>query len=176
MCSGYSRLFCRAESAVTPVFSQMAINMTCATKKTLKWCRSLYISMKLANNAMHDCIFDICKTIMFTVRADHHGTSTRFNFHIRLKHLCSIVTHISTIILEQVHKFTNSWPAPSPKSNQILTVGKMFQSANTLNDISVMQIYHIFCATHRNFVSIWGGCHFISTWYTFYKHFYFFLQ
>ena len=40
-------------------------------KKQLTWCRSLYISMKLAKNAMLGCIFvtytDICKHIMFTV-------------------------------------------------------------------------------------------------------------
>ena len=44
----------------------------------------LYLGcLKLANNTMHGCIFvtynDICKHIMFTVQADHHGTSTRFN-------------------------------------------------------------------------------------------------
>ena len=31
--------------------------MKCGTKKTLLWCRSLYISMKLGNNAIHSCIF-----------------------------------------------------------------------------------------------------------------------
>ena len=40
-------------------------------KKQLIWCRSFYISMKLANNRMLDCMFvtytDICKHIMFTV-------------------------------------------------------------------------------------------------------------
>ena len=42
----------------TPVFSQKAINMKCSTK-TLIWCCSLFVSMKLAYNAMHDCIFVI---------------------------------------------------------------------------------------------------------------------
>ena len=35
---------------------------------------------------MQGCIFatyiDICKQIMFTVQADHHGTTTRFHFHM----------------------------------------------------------------------------------------------
>ena len=39
--------------------------------------------MKLANNAMHGCIFvtytDICKHIMFTL---HHGTTTKFHLHL----------------------------------------------------------------------------------------------
>ena len=78
----------------TPVLSNRATYMKWVTKKTLIWCRSLYISMKLANNAMLGCMFvtytDICKHIMFTVRADHHGTSTRFHFHVGLKPLCDI--------------------------------------------------------------------------------------
>ena len=48
--------------------------------------------MKLANNAMLGCMFvtyiDKCKHIMFTVQSDHHGTSIRFQFHVRLKPLC----------------------------------------------------------------------------------------
>ena len=46
-------------------------------KKTLIWCRSLYISMKLAINAMPGCMFvtntDICKLNMFTA-----GVSEQF--------------------------------------------------------------------------------------------------
>ena len=48
--------------------------------------------MKLANNAMLGCMFvndtNICKHIMFTVQASHHGTSIGFHFHVRLKPLC----------------------------------------------------------------------------------------
>ena len=55
-------------------------------KKTLIWCRSLYISVKLANNTMHGCAFVTYiytfKHIMFTVQADHQGTSTTFHFHV----------------------------------------------------------------------------------------------
>ena len=65
--------------------------MKCARKKQLILCRSLYISMKLANNAMLGCMFvtytDICKHIMITVQSDHHGTSIRFHFHVRLRPL-----------------------------------------------------------------------------------------
>ena len=79
-------------SHLTPVLSQRAINMKCTTKKPRIWCRSLYISMQLANNTMLGCIFvtytDICKHMMFTVQADLHGTSTRFHFHVCLKPLC----------------------------------------------------------------------------------------
>ena len=47
--------------------------------------------MKLDNYAMLGCMFvtytDICKHSMFTVQSDHHGTSIRFQFHVRLKPL-----------------------------------------------------------------------------------------
>ena len=73
-------------SCDTSVLSSRVTYMKCATKKQPIWCRILYISMKLANNAMLGCMFvtytDICKHIMFTVQADHHGTSVRFHFHI----------------------------------------------------------------------------------------------
>ena len=63
-------------------------NMKCTTK-TLIWCCSLYISMKLAKSAMDGCFFvtyiDIRKHIMFIVQADHHNKSTKFHFRIHLK-------------------------------------------------------------------------------------------
>ena len=73
-------------------FSVKWQSISMCKKKTLIWCRSIYNSIKLANNATHGFIFvtynDICKQIMFTVRPDHHSTSTRFHFHIGLKPLC----------------------------------------------------------------------------------------
>ena len=43
---------------------------------------------------MLGCMFvtciDICKHIIFTVQSDHHGTSIRFHFHVRLKPLCNM--------------------------------------------------------------------------------------
>ena len=67
------------------ICSSRVTYMKCATKKQLTWCHSLYISMKLVNNAMLGCMCvtytDICKHIMFTVPANHHGTCTSFQFH-----------------------------------------------------------------------------------------------
>ena len=66
--------FCAAGirgSPFTPILSNRAMYMKWVTKKPLTWCRSLYITMKLANIAMLGCMFvtytDICKHIMFTV-------------------------------------------------------------------------------------------------------------
>ena len=65
-------------------------------KKPLIWCRSLYNIMKLANIAMLGCMFvtytDICKHIMFTVQANHHGISVRFHFYVRPKPLCNPIS------------------------------------------------------------------------------------
>ena len=67
--------------------------MKCATEKPLIWCRSLYISMQLANIAILDCMFVTYndKHIMLTVQADHHSTSVRFHFHVVPKPLCKMM-------------------------------------------------------------------------------------
>ena len=53
---------------------------------------ALRASRGVHNNAMLGFIFvtytDICEPIMFTVQANHQGTSTRFHFHVRLKPMC----------------------------------------------------------------------------------------
>ena len=51
---------------------------------------------------MLGCMFvtciDICKHIIFTVQSDHHGTSIRFHFHVRLKPLCMKVILVVNIL------------------------------------------------------------------------------
>ena len=79
---------CLHPSRITPVFINRATYLKCVTKQQQIWCCSLYINIKLANNAIFGCMYtDICKHIMFTVRADHHGTSIIFHFHVCLKAL-----------------------------------------------------------------------------------------
>ena len=87
----YAVLICTIKyKCFTAVLSSRVMYMKCATKKLI-WCHSLYISMKLANNAILGCMFvtytNIFKHIMFTVQSDHHGTSIRFHFHVCLKPL-----------------------------------------------------------------------------------------
>ena len=75
--------------------------------------------MKLANNAMLGCMFvtytDLCKHIMFTVQAGHHGTSVRFHFHVRPKPLC-ITILISVVAQEEWHQ-PLVWFIPSQLSD-----------------------------------------------------------
>ena len=96
-------------NCITSVFGSRVTYMKCATKNTLIWCHGLYITMKVANNAMLGCMFvtctDKCKHIMFTVQADHHGTSTRFHFHERLKplwYLDGLFLTVPAIILQNI--------------------------------------------------------------------------
>ena len=67
--------------------------MKCTITKLLIWGPSPYISMELANNAINEYIFvtyiGACYQIMLAMRADHHGTNVRFQFHVCLKQLCN---------------------------------------------------------------------------------------
>ena len=76
----------------TGVFSSRVTYMKCTITNWLNWCHSPYISMDMANNTIHECIIvtsiGLCYQIMFAMRADHHGTNVRYQFHVCLIQLC----------------------------------------------------------------------------------------
>ena len=96
--------------------------------------------MHNANNAMLGCMFvtytDICKDIMFTVQADHHGTSIRFHFHVHLKPL------YQQTLFTQPKMLT---PNISIQQNDIFWFGN-----STPNGVFAIYIY--FSKPSRNFI------------------------